>query len=172
MPDAKNTNLLEQFLKAIQYRITGGSEFGWECYGPNSHHLDHDVGYGGRYSMSLIFDRVNQTAYEMNFVDEEKTLAYRWINPEFRDAYVAEAKRRNVNECEAYEGCDFTDVEIPEDVLEKITCVMRGEEYDPRVTISIELPDSGIYELMKMAHARDITLNQLMVEILEKYIED
>jgi predicted DNA-binding ribbon-helix-helix protein len=37
---------------------------------------------------------------------------------------------------------------------------------DNRVDVSIELTDEQWYSLMKMAHERDITLNQLVEQIL------
>jgi predicted DNA-binding ribbon-helix-helix protein len=37
---------------------------------------------------------------------------------------------------------------------------------DNRVDVPIELTDEQWYSLMKMAHERDITLNQLVEEIL------
>jgi predicted DNA-binding ribbon-helix-helix protein len=37
---------------------------------------------------------------------------------------------------------------------------------DNRVDVPIELTDDDWYTLMKMAHERDITLNQLVEEIL------
>ena len=37
---------------------------------------------------------------------------------------------------------------------------------DNRVDVPIELTDEQWYSLMKMAHQRDITLNQLVEEIL------
>jgi len=37
---------------------------------------------------------------------------------------------------------------------------------DNRVDVPIELTDEDWYTLMKMAHERDITLNQLVEEIL------
>ena len=37
---------------------------------------------------------------------------------------------------------------------------------DSRVDVPIELTDEQWYSLMKMAHERDITLNQLVEEIL------
>jgi len=42
---------------------------------------------------------------------------------------------------------------------------------DNRVDVPIELPDEQWYRLMKMAHERDITLNQLVGEILAAEME-
>ena len=42
---------------------------------------------------------------------------------------------------------------------------------DNRVDVPIELTDEQWYSLMKMAHERDITLNQLVGEILAAEID-
>jgi predicted DNA-binding ribbon-helix-helix protein len=39
-----------------------------------------------------------------------------------------------------------------------------------RATVEVELDDHEWYELMKLAHERDITLNQLVEQILREFI--
>jgi hypothetical protein len=41
-----------------------------------------------------------------------------------------------------------------------------------RTTVEVELDDHEWYELMKMAHERDITLNQLVEQILRDFIQE
>jgi predicted HicB family RNase H-like nuclease len=41
-----------------------------------------------------------------------------------------------------------------------------------RATVEVELADHEWYELMKMAHQRDITLNQLVDQILRDFIQE
>jgi predicted DNA-binding ribbon-helix-helix protein len=43
---------------------------------------------------------------------------------------------------------------------------------DNRTTVEVELDDHEWYELMKMAHERDITLNQLVEQILRDFIQE
>lgn len=38
-------------------------------------------------------------------------------------------------------------------------------------TITVDLDQDLLYELMLMAHERDITLNQLVNEVLKSYLE-
>jgi predicted HicB family RNase H-like nuclease len=40
-----------------------------------------------------------------------------------------------------------------------------------RTTVEVELEDHEWYELMKLAHERDITLNQLVEQILREFIQ-
>lgn len=39
-------------------------------------------------------------------------------------------------------------------------------------SITVDLDKDVLYELMLMAHNRDITLNQLVNELLKKYLEE
>jgi hypothetical protein len=43
---------------------------------------------------------------------------------------------------------------------------------DRRTTVEVELDDHEWYELMKLAHQRDITLNQLVEQILRDFIQE
>jgi hypothetical protein len=46
------------------------------------------------------------------------------------------------------------------------------EPADRRATVEVELDDHEWYELMKLAHERDITLNQLVEQILRDFIQE
>ena len=43
---------------------------------------------------------------------------------------------------------------------------------DRRATVEVDLEDHEWYELMKIAHERDITLNQLVEQILRDFIQE
>jgi hypothetical protein len=57
-------------------------------------------------------------------------------------------------------------LEVEEDWLDKAHKIRLDEDYDTRVTVPVELDDSEMFTLMKMAHDRDITLNKLVEEVL------
>lgn len=98
---------LEQFIKAISYRINSGDQFGWDCYGPNARCIDSISDF---YSISIVFDSEDQSVYEATICDYRNSAAYRLINPEFRDAYFREAKRRNTNPNIAWDDIDYIDI--------------------------------------------------------------
>jgi predicted HicB family RNase H-like nuclease len=43
---------------------------------------------------------------------------------------------------------------------------------DNRKEVELELPDNELFDLMLMAHTQDITLNQLVENILQEYINN
>jgi hypothetical protein len=42
---------------------------------------------------------------------------------------------------------------------------------DTRKEVELDLPDTELFDLMLMAHTQDITLNQLVENILREYID-
>jgi len=42
---------------------------------------------------------------------------------------------------------------------------------DTRSEVELDLPDAELFDLMLMAHNQDITLNQLVENILREYID-
>lgn len=165
---------LKDFLEVIDYRITGGYEYQWSCFGPNAHGLEStsmDLDNDGEYSVGVVFDTRNQTVYTIEVHDYARQRSYRLINPEFYEAYKKEALRREGCIDNAYDGVNFTDLEIDDDWLSKARAIIAGQNYDDRVKVPVDLDDDEMFKLMKLAHERDITLNQLVAEILEKTIQ-
>ena len=56
-------------------------------------------------------------------------------------------------------------------LTEQIPLDMTEEKLDCKSTVELNLDKEMLYELMLMAHERDITLNQLVEDILRTYIE-
>ena len=74
---------MQQFMDSVNYRITEGSDFGWQCYGPHAYMLDSWNGEQEGYSFTIIFDTKDQTVYEVQAHDYPNNRAYRMINPDF-----------------------------------------------------------------------------------------
>ncbi len=51
---------------------------------------------------------------------------------------------------------------------------MRGEPDPPKKTgqLALELPEKQLFDLMYMARENDITLNQLIIQVLENQLKD
>lgn len=159
---------LQDFIKSVNFKITGGSEYQWRCFGPNARWLDSE---DDKYSASVVFDSINQTVYVADVCDFVNNRAYRWIHPDYVTAHQDEATSRNVVVDEAWEDIKYCTLEVPEDWLEKCKAMSdKNFDYDTRVMISLDLSDSELLQLMKLAHSKDITLNQLVEEILTEVI--
>lgn len=163
---------LKQVNEAFDYRLIGGSQYQWNCYGSYARYLDFesDYGYG-----SVIFDTVNQTVYSAEVYPIESggnhVKPYRWLNPLFKDKLFAESKEREVDPNLAWDDTKWVDLETEEDFLEKANAIIRGEPFDDRVEIPLDLDDKTLLKLAMEAHKRDITLNQYVEELLLFVIE-
>lgn len=163
-------NLLEQWMTACEYRITEGSEYGWQCYGHNAYCLDSWNGDQDGHSFTVIFDKQTQTVYELQAHDYERNRAYRWINPDFKLEFDAESLERGADAEEAWDDLKYVVLETTEDFFDKMSLIYQGQEYDTRVQVPLDLDDDLLFELMKLAHQQDITLNQFVEQLLQRVI--
>lgn len=156
----------QQFLELVKYRITEGSEYCWECYGYDAYCLDSWNGDHNGHSFSIIFDTRTQEVYEVQAHDYANNRAYRYVNPAYNAARIAESKERGVDPDEAWDDLRYVDLETEEDWLEKAEHIFEGWEYDTRVEVPLTLENEELFQLMKIAHEKDVTLNQLVEQIL------
>jgi hypothetical protein len=155
------------------HKITEGSEYGWQCY-PDARMLDYESEFA---YVSVIYSTESQEIYEANVsiktdAWDEDMRPYRWLNPEFKDAMIAEAKERNVKWKKAWDKVKWIDLEVEEDFLAKAEAIFNGKAFDARIQVPVELDNDTLLKLFTMAHKRDITLNQLITELLQKVIDE
>lgn len=162
---------LKQFMETVGYRITEGDTYGWQCYGADAYMLDSWNGEHNGHSFTIVFDTKTQAVYEVQAHDYLHQRAYRLINADYAKANKKEAKRRGVSRREAWDEVDYVDLETDEDWLSKAQAIVVGEDYDSRVDVPLDLEDDLIFEMMKQAHERDITLNQYVELILKQTID-
>jgi hypothetical protein len=162
---------LKEWLEVVNYRVTEGSNYLWNCYGPDSYSLDSwDRNHDGS-SFTITFDTRTQCVYEVQAHDYKNQRAYRLVNPEFHAIMEQEAEYRNVNKKEAWEDVNYVDLEADDDWIQKALAIFAGEDYDTRVSIPLELDDADLLVLMKQAHAADLTFNEFVEDILRDFID-
>lgn len=91
----------------------------------------------------LVQDRVNNRSYRM----------------------TKEGHADILNNCNS-QYSSATELEVDEDFMEKFSAIVAGQDYDTRIRIPIELPDDDLMRLMLMAHEKDITFNELVIQII------
>lgn len=163
---------IKDWMEAVNYRITEGSDYGWHCFGPNAYSLDSWDGEHDGVSSTVVFDTGNQTVYQVEVHDYANQRSYRLTNTDFKSAYKEESKDRGTDADEAYDGVKFIDLETEEDFLAKCCAIMNYEDYDTRVSIPIELPENELMILFKMAHERDMTFNDFVEEALRNALAE
>jgi len=161
---------LKEWMEVVNYRITEGSNYMWDCYGPDSYSLDSwDGDYEGS-SFTVIFDTKTQVVYEVQSHDYKNQRAYRRLNPEYQTAMETEARDRIVNKKQAWDDVDYVDLEDDDDWIQKALDIVAGKDYDTRVTIPLDLDDDLVFTLMKMAHERDLTFNEFVEDVLREQL--
>ena len=163
---------LKEWMEVVDYRITEGSNYLWDCYGPNSYSLDSwDGEHDGR-SFSIIFDTKTHVVYEVQAHDFKNQRAYRLVNEDFKFERDVESANRNVSLTAAWDEVDYVDLESDDDWLQKSMAIAAGEDYDTRVSIPLTLPDNELMVLFKMAHEADMTFNDYVEQILRERLND
>lgn len=166
---------LKQFMETVDYRITEGSDYQWQCFGPNAYCLDSWNGEQDGHTVSIIFDTRDQTVYQVMAYDYARDRAYRMTNPDYKFGFDDECAGRDIEDM-AWEKDDgtpvkYVDIEIKEEFIEKASAIVAGEDYDTRVSVPVDFSDEELLKYMKMAHDRDITFNQFVEEALKSAIE-
>ena len=158
---------MKDFLEVIDYKISSGSEFLWDCYGENSYLLDCNV--ENHCSLGIVSDTKTQVVYEAAVHDYQRNNSYRLINPEYVNAYMEEAKSRGVDPNVAWDNIKFIDLELAEDWMDKARAIFNNEEYDDRIKLHLTFNnEKELYDLMLAAHECDMTLNEYIVKVVSR----
>lgn len=165
---------LNDVINAAGARISGGDPYGWGCFGDNANFIEFRDTSGQGYAHA-IYDTKNYTVYEINVTVPNRDICFRWLNPEFKDAFYSDAESRGVDPEEAWDDVKCTNVDSEAriiDHLENIGECDYSEVPDEkgRVSVPLELTEEETFRLMKAAHEKDVTLNQLVEDILREEI--
>lgn len=165
---------LSQVNNLFQHKITDGSEYLWHCYGDNVRSIDYTSTYACGY---VVFDTETHEVFEVSVSPVAGAWAiepkpYRYINPEYRMSYETEAEDRNVDPNVAWDDVKWVDLETEEDFAEKAKGMFKGEKFDTRIQVPLDLDNETILHLSMEAHKRDITLNQMVEKVLRNMIAE
>lgn len=170
---------LQSFLHLIQYKITDGYSFDWKCFGRNAHGIQCDEKDG--YNLVAIYDRFTHRVYQIEAWDYITNHSYRWTDPDFLESHVNECAANNVD---YYEACDgvFIDFQMEDDIINMGNKIIEAHnarilelasdiDEDGKEEIVLNLSEQEQFDLMKMAHEQDMSLNEFVESILVKFIE-
>lgn len=152
---------LKEWMEIVDYRITEGGDY--NLFSPNAYALTSWNGDQNGYSLEIIFDQLTQEVYCVEACDYKHQRAYRLFNPD----HVGVDTNK-----EAWDDVDWITLEVDDDWMQKALSIVAGEEYDTRVSVPLDLDDDLVFSMMKMAHERDITFNELVEDLLQQAIEE
>ena len=162
---------IKEWMEIADYKISEGSDYQWQSYGPNAYIMTSWNGEHDGYSFSIYFDTKTQAVYEVQAHDYKNDRAYRMINTEFAEANANEADDRDVDNNIAWDDLAYVDLEEDDDFIQKCLAISAGEDYDTRVQVPVDFSDEELLQYMKIAHERDITFNELVEDALRHAIE-
>lgn len=162
---------LKDWMGVAGYKVTEGSEFGWNCYGDNAYMLSYWNGEQDGFNVDIIFDTKTQLVYECDVCDYKRERAYRWFNPDFKAAHDARAEMAGEYANQAWDDINYIDLEVPEDWVEKATAIVNDEDYDERITVPLDLSRDEMFDLAMRAHECDMTLNDYVAKILMEMVQ-
>jgi hypothetical protein len=148
---------LKEFMELVDYKITEGSDYwpegnfgGRQMYSLSAWNGDHNG-----WSFNIGFDpQDDQRVYVVEVCDYKHNRAYRLADSSLN------------TDKEAWDGVNYVDLEEDDDFIQKALSIKSGEDYDTRVSVPLTVPDDILFELMKRAHEQDITLNELVEDVL------
>jgi hypothetical protein len=165
---------MKEWMELVDYKITEGGDYGWQCYGPNSYQLSSWNGIHGKggYSFNIVFSTKSQKVYEVEVCDYTNNRAYRMINPDYVKKQRKEAKSKGEFANMAWDDVNFIDLEVDDDFTQKCLAIKAGEDYDTRISVPLDLPDDLLLEAAMNAHRQNITLNDYINNALMELVKE
>jgi hypothetical protein len=163
---------VKEFMEIIDYKITEGSQYMWQCYGSDAYRLDSWNGNHDGHSISIVFDTKTQEVYEVSAYDYRNNRAYRLINSDYKSAHEDEASGRGVDINQAWDEVNYVDLDVDDDFIQKALAIVAEEDYDTRVSVPVDFTDQELLTYMKMAHDRDMTFNAFVEMALRAAIDE
>ncbi len=150
---------LKEWMELVDCRITEGSDYYSNI--PGLYSLTSWNGEQDGYSLNIVFDpKDEQRVYCVEICDYANDRAYRIYDPEL-----------NVDK-QAWDDVNFIELESDDDFIQKAQSIIAGEEYDERVSVPLDLDRDELFELMALAHEKDMTLNELVEEALRNFVNE
>ena len=149
---------LKEWMELVDYKITEGSDYFTNI--PGLYSLSSWNEQQDGFSFFIAFDpKDNQRVYMVEACDYARNRAYRLKDPDI------------ILDKQAWDDVDFTELDVDDDFIQKALAIKASDDYDTRVSVPLDLEDELLFDLMKRAHERDITLNQMVEEILREVID-
>jgi len=164
---------MKEWMELVDYRITEGGDYGWQCFGPNAYQLSswnglHDK---GGWSFNIVFSTKTQKVYEVTVCDYTRNRAYRMIVENKQAKHRKEAEHKSELANQAWDDVEYVDLEVVDDFIQKCLAIRAGEDYSTDVSVPIDLPDDLLLFAFKAAHAENMTFNDWMNKMLKSFVD-
>jgi hypothetical protein len=162
---------IKKWMELTNFRITEGSDFGWQCFG-SAYTLDAwDGDNENGWSMCIVFSPRTQAVYQVEAHDYKRSNAYRYTNPDFREAYDAETKARNAMHYDEIEDYKITDLEVQDDWESKAFSIVNYADYDAGILVPLDFTDEELLPIFKLAHEANLSFNDYVCLALRTMVD-
>ena len=160
-----------QIMRVGEYRVDESGSTSWKIF-PNGRYYDA-LGEYGSFGLTFSIETLEVLDVTLNseLAYSHAPCSYRWINPAYKEAYLAELADDGEDPKDSGFDRDYVDIDVLEDILEKATAVLANEDFDRRVVMQLDLPKDVLDYIFRAAHEADITVNQFIEQLLLKEIE-
>lgn len=155
-------NQLLDIITRLKGRIEGGSEYGWNCFGPNARMLDFP-------NVGVIFDSVTQEVYMIdcwpnNYKHDARTII--WVAKDYEVAYRRESKERGF-----YDDADQC-YSFPS-IMQIAKAVLDEQPFDPSLVNDVELffEEGELEMVMDAAKLSGMTLDEFVNAALKEKLD-
>ena len=158
---------LKDFFEMTGNRITEGSGYYWDCYGDSVYTLTYWDGDSDGVTAECIYDLTTSDVREITAMDFSMEIAYRWIDPAYRKSHKKEVRQRGIDD-NAWDDVAYIELEVEDDIREKAIAILNHKEFDDRVQVPLTMDDKEFYQLMRLSHEHDLTLNKFVEKVLRE----
>lgn len=116
---------LNQVFDTCNGRVNGGSEYGWKCYG-DARYMDFCDTDGNDDVVNCVYSPSTQQVFEVQVWVNSDNVVYSWRDPEYKKAYKAEAKERNIDPDNAFDDTQYTKVKEEAEILDLAQKMIHG----------------------------------------------
>jgi len=164
---------LKEFMEIVDYRITEGSDYTWDCFGDRAYTISAWNGEHNGWSFNITFSTKTQEVFVAEACDYKHNRAYRIFNHNYKEVYKNYAKVHNEEYMDqAWDDVNYVDLDVDDDFIQKALAIIEGKDYDTRVQVEVDFSDEDLLKYMKLAHEMDITFNELVERAIKNAVDE
>lgn len=131
---------------------------------------------GSLFTIEATISKNYKIIYRVCVSDFKNMRHYNWVSPGLKEDFNKEQADMGfdpkIGWIEDDDIIETTDLEVFEDFIEKSNAIISNSDYDTRLLVNMNIDKELVYDLMLIAHSKDITLNELINEIMLAKIEN
>lgn len=115
----------------------------------------------------LLFDVINHTVYQLDVINIQDYVHYRWVDSKFKTDFDQNSFERMSDPIHSHYGkIQYVDDDGLDVLVMTAKDLVEGNTYDDDEdgVISLDLTDSELATIARAAHIRDITINEFINE--------